>query len=400
MFRRVALLATTAALAAAGAAHAQLAPNEAGVAVAVATPLTGATAATVAARTSLAALPAGQAGSAYAQFTPGGYALLPDLTFRTVEFEESSIRQYLRDFRAGGTGVPGIAGQAVPGDRKFGSFAIAGGQEGSYNATADRTRTETSAESGILGVDYRLGNKSLIGVTGGYDRVEARLDQFSQRSRIGSWFAGGYGTFGVGPLYLDLYGTYGETKYDLHRAIEFGGATTTPTALQFGAGTGGRTWMGGGTTGLSFNRFGFEFEPFVGARYANLHIDNFSDGNDVGAITMAQRSFTSVVGTAGLRVGQTFALPGGVSLRPQVSGAYKHEFDGFDFNSFSYGSGASPVTSVNFTPTGLARDYAIVGAGITVSGANSPFSVVVNYDGEFARDRRINGLTGGFRLTF
>ena len=395
----LAAVATVATLA--GTAQAQLTPNQLGVANAIAVPASGApTAANIAVQASLGGLPAGTLGTTYSQFTPAGYSLLPDLTFRTVEFEEGTIRQYLRDFRAGGTGVSGIAGQANPGDRKFGSFALAGGQVGSYNATADRMRTETSAESGILGLDYRLGAKTLVGVTGGYDRVEARLDQFSTRSRIGSWFAGGYGTFGVGPLYLDLYGSYGETKYDLHRAIEFGGLTAAPTALQFGAGAGGRTYMGGGTTGLSFNRFGFEFEPFVGARYANLRIGGFSDGTDVGAITLGRRTFKSILGTAGLRVGQTIALPGGVSLRPQLSGAYKHEFDRYDFNNFTFGTGAVPLTPVNFTPTGLARDYAIAGAGITVSGANSPFSFVVNYEGEFARDRRINGLTGGFRLTF
>lgn len=406
MFRRVPFTTAAAAVAIAAAtlgtaAHAQLSSNQLGVANAIAVPVGGnPTAANNAVQTSLAGLAPGDLGGAYSQFTPTGYALLPDLTFQTVEFEESSIRQYLRDFRAGGTGVQGIAGQATPGDRKFGSFAIAGGQYGSYNATADRGRTENSAESGILGVDFRLGAKSLIGVTGGYDRVEARLDPFSQRSRIGSWFTGGYGTFGVGPLYLDLYGSYGETKYDLHRSIEFGGATADPTALQFGAGTGGRTWMGGGTTGLSFNAVGFEFEPFVGARYADLRINGFSDGTDAGAITLGRRSFRSILGTAGVRVGQTIALPNGVSLRPQVSGAYKHEFDRYDFNSFDFGTGAAPATSVNFVPTGLARDYAIVGAGVTVSGANSPFSVVLNYNGQYARDRRINGLTGGFRLTF
>ncbi len=391
------LLAATAVAGLAGAAHAQLSPNQAAVAAAVGTPVTG-SANTVLVQTALAGVPAGQLGAAYAQFTPAGYSLLPDLTLQTAEFEESSIRQYLRDFRAGGTGVPGIAGQATPGDRKYGSFFIAGGQTGHYDATVDRSRAQYGSTSGIAGVDYRLGAKSLIGITGGYDRVEDRVDPYSRNSHIGSWFAGGYGTLGIGPLYVDLFGTYGETKYDLHRSIAFGG--TMPTTISYGVGTGGRTWLGGATTGLSFNRFGFEFEPFVGARYANLRIDGFSDGPDVGALTIARRTYQSVVGTAGLRIGQTVVLPGGLSLRPQVTGAYRHEFDRYNYNNFVYGTGTAPVTLVNFTPTGLARDYATVGAGFTVSKATSPFSLVLDYTGEFANDRQINGITGGFRLTF
>ncbi len=249
-------------------------------------------------------------------------------------------------------------------------------------------------------MDLRFGPRSLIGVTGGYDRVEARLDDYSQRSRIGSWFAGGYGTLGVGPLYVDLLGSYGETKYDLHRAIEFGGATANPTSISYGVGTGGRTWMGSATTGLSFGFKGFEFEPFVGARYADLRINGFTDGADVGALTIGRTSYKSVLGTAGLRIGGSYAVGDGISLRPQISGAYRHEFDRYNFNDFTYGTGGTTPTLVNFQPTGLARDYATVGAGFTVSSANLPVSLVIHYDGEFAKDRQINGLTGGFRLTF
>jgi hypothetical protein len=40
------------------------------------------------------------------------------------------------------------------------------------------------------------------------------------------------------------------------------------------------------------------------------------------------------------------------------------------------------------------------GAGFTVSGPNSPLALVVDYTGEFAKDRNINGITGGLRLAF
>ena len=400
MFRRASLLATVAAFGLAGAANAQLSPNQTAVANALATPTGGATAGTLALRNSLAGLGAADQANAYSQLGGGSLTLVPDLTLQSAGFEESNIRQYLRDFRAGGTGVNGIAGQATPGDRKYGSFVIAGGQTGHFDANADRGAVGYGSEGGIAGVDLRFGPKSLIGLTGGYTHVDARLDQFSPQSHINTWFAGGYGTLGVGPLYVDLFGTYGETNYDLLRSVNFGAATATPTALGFYGNPRGRNWIGGATTGLSFTRFGFEFEPFVGARYANVRVNGFSDGTGVGALTFNRQTYESVLGTAGLRVGGAYDLGDGVSLRTRASGAYRHEFDRYNFHDFNEGFGGPTATPVNFTPTGLARDYATVDAGITVSKATSPFSLVLDYTGEFARDRQINGLTGGFRLTF
>ena len=392
--------AALAAILAAGAAHAQLSPNQANVAAALAAPAGGPTAGTLAVQTSLAGLTPGGQAAAYSQFTPGSLSLVPDLTLQSAEFEEANIGRYLHDFRAGGTGVNGIAGQATPGDRRFGSFIVATGQTGHFDATPDRSRIGYGSEGVIVGLDKRFGARSLIGVTAGYSHVDAALDPFSTKSHLNTWFAGGYGTVGVGPLYLDVFGTYGETNYDLVRAVNFGAATATPTALSFYGNPRGRNWVGGATTGLSFNRFGFEFEPFVGARYANVRINGFSDGGGTGALTFDRHDYESVLGSAGLRIGGRYDLGSGVSLRTRVSGAYRHEFDRYNFDNFTVGFGGPTATPVSFTPAGLARDYATVGAGITLSKANSPFALVLDYDGQYAKDRTINGVTGGFRLTF
>ncbi len=400
MFRRASLLAAAAVLGVAGAAQAQLSQNQTNFANALAAPAGGPTAGTVAVQTSLAGLSPADRANAYSQFTPGSLSLVPDLTLQSAEFEQTTIGNYLRDFRAGGTGVNGIAGQATPGDRSYGSFAVATGSYGHYDATPDRARTGYGSEGVMIGLDKRFGARSLIGVTAGYDHVDARLDPLSNQSHINTWFAGGYGTLGVGPLYVDLFGTYGETNYDLNRSVNFGAATTTPTALSFYGNPRGRNWIGGASTGLSFNFAGFEFEPFVGARYANVRINGFSDGTGVGALTLNRHEYESVLGDAGLRIGGAYNLGNGVSLRTRISGAYRHEFDRYNYNDFTVGFGAPTPTPVNFTPTGLTRDYATAGAGITISKATSPFSLVLDYNGEFANDRQINGITGGFRLSF
>lgn len=333
---------------------------------------------------------------ALSQLTPGAYALLPEITLQTVEFTELTIRRYLRDFRAGGAGVEGAAGVATPGDRKYGSFLVASGRDGHFDAAVDRPRVSFDSASVIGGLDYRFGSRSLLGVTGGYDSVKTKFGPGTPDSNINNYFGGGYGTIGIGPFYVDAFGTYGEADYDLRRGVNFASAS-----LLFQTKAHSRTYFGGGTAGLSFNFAGFEFEPFVGARYANLRINGFSEGTGFGALTLGRSTFESVLGTAGLRVGAALNVMG-ATFRPEVRGAYRHEFRDDNQRSFTFGFGGvgGNATALNFTPTALRHDYYTAGAGFTISAPRSPLSIVVDYNGEYDKDRAINGITGGLRLTF
>lgn len=345
---------------------------------------------------SLDGLAAGDRAAALSQLTPSAYSLLPQVTLQTVEFAEETIRRYLRDFRAGGTGVNGPAGLARPGDRKLGAFLVASGRYGHFDAAVDRARVGYTAASVQGGLDYRFGERSLLGVTAGYDSVHAKLGAGTPDSKIDNYFGGAYGTVGVGPFYLDAFGTYGEADYDLRRGVRFGA-----TALAFATTTHSRTYVGGGTAGLSFNFAGLEVEPFAGARYARLRVDGFSEGAGFGALTFGRDTYQSVLGTAGLRVGAVFDV-GGASVRPEVRGSYRHEFRHDGDRGFTYGFGGVGADSnrLLFTPTALRRNYYTAGAGFTVSGPRSPLSLVVDYNGQYDKDRMINGITGGLRYSF
>jgi len=354
--------------------------------------------------TSLDNLAAADRGAALGQFTPASLALLPELTLRAAEFQEQTVRRYLRDFRAGGTGVEGAAGNARPGDRKFGSFVIGQGTTGSYDGNADRGKVDFGTQSVMGGLDLRLGARSLVGVYGGYSNMDTNLSANSPRSNIESWFGGGYGTLGLGPVYLDLFGSYGEASYDLRRGVRFGDVAATGTAfatdLSFGDNTRSRTWLGGGTFGMSFNLGGFEFEPFAGVRYANLKLQGIDEGTGFGALTLGRRSYESVLSNVGLRVGGAFEI-GGATFRPEIRGGWRHEFLNDYRRDFQFGfDGLGAPASITYSPTPIGQDYATVGAGFTVSGPGSPLSLVVDYNGEFDRDRQVHGISGGLRLTF
>lgn len=339
---------------------------------------------------SLDALAPADRAAALSQLTPAAYALLPQITLQTVEFTEETIRRYLRDFRAGGTGI------AQAGDRKVGSFLVASGRYGHFDAATDRPRVEYDAAGVEGGIDYRFGPRLLVGVTAGYDSVHAQLGAAIPDSAIRNYFGGAYGTIGNGPFYVDAFGTYGEADYDLRRGVNFGA-----TSLAFRTSTHSRTYVGGGTAGLSFKYAGFEVEPFAGARYARLRLDGFTEGTGFGGLTLGRRTYESVLGTAGLRVGLALDVAGAV-VRPEVRGSYRHEFRHDGDRDFTYGFGGvgTDANRFGFTPTALRRDYYTAGAGFTVSGAQSPLALVVDYNGQYDKDRTINGITGGLRYSF
>lgn len=346
---------------------------------------------------SLDGLAPGDRAAALTQLTPAAYSLLPELTLQTAEFEQATLQRYLRDFRDHGTGA------TASGDGRFGSFLVGTGRYGSFDAAVDRQRTDYSGVGIMGGVDYRFGERFLIGVTGGYDEGRARLGGNTRNSKLRNYFGGGYGTYGIGPAYVDVFGSYGETDYDLRRAVTFGTGTVGAgfgTNLDFAAKTHSRTYLGGGTLGASFKFGGLVVEPFAGVRYARVKIDSFTDGGGIAALTLGRVDYDSVLGNFGAKVGGEFRVAGAL-VRPEVRGAYRREFrhDGADGFGFGFG-GTGGTAALPFYPTALRRTYYTGGAGITVSGDQSPLSLVIDYNGEYAKDRSINGITGGFRYVF
>ena len=345
---------------------------------------------------SLDGLAPGDRSAAMTQLTPGAYSLLPALTLQTAAIEEITLQRYLRDFRDGGTG------NNAAGNSNIGSFIVATGRSGSFDAADDRPRVEYGNTGVMGGIDYRFGPRALIGITGGYDEARVRLGNAVANSRIKNWFAGGYATLGVGPVYLDAFGSYGQADYDLRRAVRFGtGANGEPTTnLDFAASTRSRTYLGGGTIGIQLKFGQVILEPFAGVRYARVKIDAFSEGTNIGALALLDSEFESILGNFGAKFGGDFQI-GGARFRPEIRGAYRREFrrDGSDAFGFSFAGTGSP-NALPFTPTALGRSFYTAGAGFTVSGDRTPVSLVVDYIGEFGRDRSIHGITGGLRLAF
>lgn len=336
---------------------------------------------------SLDGLAPGDRAGPLSQLTPAAYSLLPELTLQTAEFQAATVQRYLRDFRSDATGG------TVSADGRIGAFLVASGRYGRFDAGVDRARVDISNVGLIGGVDYRIGDRFLVGVMGGYDRADPRLGN-APKSAIKSYFGGGYASFSLGQAFVDVFGSYGEADYDLRRGVAFG-----TTAYSFQASTHSRTWLGGGTIGYNFDLGGIQVEPFAGVRYADLRIDGFDEGSGVAALGFGRDRYKSLLGNFGMKLGASIDL-GNAVFRPEVRGAYRREFRNDGSDAFGFTFAGPGIGALPFSPTPLRRSYATAGAGFTVSGPTSPLSVVVDYTGEFASDRKINGITGGLRLVF
>lgn len=332
---------------------------------------------------------------ALSDLSPAAFSLLPDLVFQTADFQDTTVRRYLRDVRGGGTDDRDDT--AVLGaERRIGMFLVANGRYGDFDADIDRNRTKFSYTGLTGGVDYRITPDILIGVMGGYDLGEARLNRSSQQSDVDTWYAGGYATAASGPFYVDVHGSYGKTDFDLTRTVNIGGFSATTRATPES-----ENWSAAGTIGGSFQFGGFEVEPYAGARYVRVKLDDFSESGDgTTALTVIARDrVESLQSILGLRIGGSIPVLG-ATLRPSIRGEWRREFEN-DASRFLVANfaGAGISAPFGFTTTPLDRDFAAVGAGFTVSG-NSALSLVVDYNGQFGKDRQVNGITGGLRLAF
>lgn len=329
--------------------------------------------------------------TALARLTPGGFALLPELVFQSINNQDNVVRGYLRDVRAGGIGRGDMTTLGV--DGKIGMFLVAGGRTGNFAADVDRTRTEYGARSLSGGIDYRFSPGFLVGAFGGYDRAEARLNDVSEQSDVDSWYAGGFASGSIGAVFIDAHGSYGKTSFDLRRGIGVLGSTLL-------ANTNSENWQAAGVAGISQDFGVVRAEPFVGVRYARVDLDGFSEIGGPAALTVSGGHVESLQSVVGLKLAGNFPLGGFAVLRPHVRGEWRREFENDGARlivaNFVDAGIAAPFA---FTTTPLDRDYAAIGAGFTVSGA-SKLSLVIDYSGDITGDRNIHGITGGIRLAF
>ncbi len=382
-----------------GIAHAQTisgaTPNQNGVAIALTTPIGIPTTGAIQLQTTLTIADPVIRGDALAQLTPQAYSLVPEVSLNAVEAQETNILRYVRDQR-GNAERPDGSEITIDDAGRVSAFVIGGARFGKYKAATDRPRTKNDNRVVMGGLNLRLTPKTTLGAFGGWMQsdVDFEQSQTSAQSKLSNWFAGGFGTVGVGPVYIDAWGSYTNLDWNLRRGYSFNGLSGVSEGN-----TKGHVWAAGAATGFSFSAGNFEIEPFAALRYAKVKVNEFSESGSPAALNLGRNDAESLRLNLGGRIGTKFDA-GSVVVRPQLRGGWNKEFKMDDPRSISASFRDGSIgTPFSFTTTPLRGEYYNAGAALNVGGTG-PISMAVDYDVQFAKDRQYHALSLSARLKF
>lgn len=319
--------------------------------------------------------------TAFRALGPVDYGILPDVVLQTNEFVDGGLRRYLREDR--------------PGDsRRLGGFLIGTGRTGSFDARGDRARTDVNAVGFIAGVDYQLTPEVLIGIAGGHDAPDVRLNMVSPVSSVRTTFGAVYANAHIGKIDVDIVNSYGNVDAALRRNVAFGNFATSATST-----TGGRYVAVSGTVRTAFDLRNLRVEPYLGVRYADVRLDGFSEGSGLTNLTVSRQRADSLQSVAGMRLRGSYPI-GTAQFRPAVRAEYRREFNNADPRVLTAAfNGAGISTPFTSSTTPLGRDYVVVGADLAVVGVG-PVELLLDYTGQLAGGYNIHAVRGGMRLRF
>ncbi|WP_422002585.1 autotransporter outer membrane beta-barrel domain-containing protein [Reyranella sp.] len=271
----------------------------------------------------------------------------------------------------------------------FNAAAGAGSIDGDGNSHAFNFNSAVIA----AGFDYRIAPRSTLGIVLGFTPSAFSTSGLAGSGSAYGYYAGLYGSYGAGPLYVDAVASFGTTSFSVSRQIAFPGqfgittAQTNSNAFLSAVEVGYRTRPFDATT----------VTPFAGLQSVSLWQNAFSEyGAGALNLDVAARSMTSLRSVLGAEVARNFALGDSLGLQARLRLGWAHELAGVDRSimaSFQQLPGAS------FQVTGAEPSWnaALVGFELSTEGAARLF---LRYSGEFSQAQSGHGATVGLTARF
>ncbi len=178
------------------------------------------------------------------------------------------------------------------------------------------------------GIDYRLSERSVVGVSLAYGQAGIDFDPSGEGSLdTTSWAASLYGSvYAAKNFYLDAIANVASSDYDAARNITYVDGTGLITADARGT-TDGLTLSGGVSGGYDFLLGRFTISPTLGLFYIDATIDGFTERGAAGLnLIYDEQNFSSLTGNLGLRTTYALNTSWGVLL-PHVRIDYVREFE-------------------------------------------------------------------------
>lgn len=244
----------------------------------------------------------------------------------------------------------------------------------------------------IIGVDHRLSEHLLLGMSGGWSDADVDFDnRLPGGGEIDSYHGSLYGSYTAGPWFVDGIASYGYNRYNTYRHVTVG-----PLRNRLKGDYHGNRFSFNVEGGYRFDHAWFRFEPLVGLQFTRLWEDGFAEHGGAGLnLVVDSAATTSLRSTLGFRLSREFRTGCGVLLTPEVTARWAHEY-----------SEDHPVLDARFAGSRfgyfrvggdrLDKDSALVELGLTAR-ITEQLSVYVSCNGEFSESLTVYAGTGGVR---
>jgi len=185
----------------------------------------------------------------------------------------------------------------------------------------------------------------------------------------------GYTAATLGPLWLNMIGSFGALHYDVNRVVPLGpvleqnNTTTNGTNMSFSVRTGHNTVVGPVT-----------FGPVIGLTLQSIHVDDFAESGNVTSLAFSNLYRHSAVGVLGYQASFDFGR-----FQPFAKVLWNHEFVANDrLVTASLTSTVAP--SYTMPAVSLGKDWASATAGVSV-GLGKGVTGLASFTGQLGQDR-------------
>ena len=334
------------------------------------------------------------------KIAPEELTAIYSISFAQLDTEVLSVQQRLASIRNVGrsqapaytSGKDVVFGGSIsptisPDDSRYGFFANATGQYASLGDTSNANGFDVQSVGSTIGVDVRLDEHWVLGVTLGYARSSSDLSGGGSLSADGVRSAV-YAMYQRGSFYTELMVGGSYNTYDTERGALGGIAKGSTSSSSFDA------YLG---TGYDIHMDQWTLTPMASLLYSAVSIDGFNESDSLQPLSFDSQNQSSLRSRIGLRAAYTTRC-GDALVTPSLSLQWQHEFlDNALAMSSSFVNGAGNPFTV-YGPS-IGRDSALVTAGINV--AWNRYAIYLAYQAQlFRRNYESQTLLAGFRVSW
>jgi uncharacterized protein with beta-barrel porin domain len=281
------------------------------------------------------------------------------------------------------------------GDSGFSLWARGYGQTLRADGDPEAPGYDQNTGGAVGGVDLAIGQNSIIGAAAGWSTTDVDFKTPGDKASVDSFQVGAYGSAGFGRFYLDaeVAGAF----HDLS-TTRFLNLPNPPGGMVAGADYNARSLAANGEFGAVWRSGNFIFQPNAGVMFTDVDTDAIieSGAGDFNLI-IHDSSAQSLASSVGARFATQFRA-GGMNIMPEISGAWRHEFDD-DRQTFTAAFPDDPTSTFNIISSKINPDSALVEAGVT-AGVTKNVEIFLNYNGLLNSDVDVHNGSAGLRATW